>query len=117
MSLLQPYVGKKMSAPSATKKIDIETILQGCAEVDNIADEVAKLNLRFKEKAKEIDEDALSCDEKSPKESIELCADRIDLLQKKILDATDAIRDVVESVYNKIQWQLNEETVQKEKDI
>ena len=114
MGLMRQYVGKYVTATSASTKIDATAIIKGCNAVDNDANEISRLANLFKSEAARIDKTSLSIDNKTMEENVDECSAGIEERRKTILDATDYIRQVTEDIYNQIQSQYNENA--KERD-
>ncbi len=109
MSLLQPYVGKFVTASSASSKIDAASIIAGCDAVDSEASKISDVNSNVNSIGSRIDSTALSVDGKTTMNLLEECCTGINDVQTMIFNTTSAIREAATSAYNQIQEQLNEE--------
>ena len=89
MGLMRQYVGKYVTATSASTKIDATAIIKGCNAVDNDANEISRLANLFKSEAARIDKTSLSIDNKTMEENVDECSAGIEERRKAILDATD----------------------------
>lgn len=117
MGLMRQYVGKYVTATSASTKIDATAIIKGCNAVDNDANEISRLANLFKSEAARIDKTSLSIDNKTMEENVDECSAGIEERRKAILDATDYIRQVTEDIYNQIQSQYNENAKARDRAI
>lgn len=117
MGLMRQYVGKYVTATSASTKIDATAIIKGCNAVDNDANEISRLANLFKSEAARIDKTSLSIDNKTMEENVYECSAGIEERRKAILDATDYIRQVTEDIYNQIQSQYNENAKARDRAI
>ena len=117
MGLMRQYVGKYVTATSASTKIDATAIIKGCNAVDNDENEISRLANLFKSEAARIDKTSLSIDNKTMEENVDECSAGIEERRKAILDATDYIRQVTEDIYNQIQSQYNENAKERDRAI
>lgn len=117
MGLMRQYVGKYVTATSASTKIDATAIIKGCNAVDNDANEISRLANLFKSEAARINKTSLSIDNKTMEENVDECSAGIEERRKAILDATDYIRQVTEDIYNQIQSQYNENAKARDRAI
>ena len=117
MGLMRQYVGKYVTATSASTKIDATAIIKVCNAVDNDANEITRLANLFKSEAARIDKTSLSIDNKTMEENVDECSAGIEERRKAILDATDYIRQVTEDIYNQIQSQYNENAKERDRAI
>ena len=117
MGLMRQYVGKYVTATSASTKIDSTARIKGCNAVDNDANEISRLANLFKSEAARIDKTSLSIDNKTMEENVDECSAGIEERRKAILDATDYIRQVTEDIYNQIQSQYNENAKERDRAI
>lgn len=117
MGLMRQYVGKYVTATSASTKIDATAIIKGCNAVDNDANEISRLANLFKSEAARIDKTSLSIDNKTMEENVDECSAGIEERRKAILDATDYIRQVTVDIYNQIQSQYNENAKARDRAI
>ena len=109
MSLLQPYVGKFVTATSASTKIDVESIIAGCDAVDSEASRISDINAEVNSVGSTIDEKALSVDGTTISNSLDECCTGINGVQEMIFGTTAGIRESAMSIYNQIQEQFNDE--------
>ncbi len=109
MSLLQPYVGKFVTATSASTKIDVESIMAGCDSVDSEASKISDVNSNINNIGSTIDSNALSVDGSTVLNSLEECCTGINGVQNMIFNTTSGIREAAISAYNQIQEQFNAE--------
>ena len=117
MGLMRQYVGKYVTATSASTKIDATAIIKGCNAVNNDANEISRLTNLFKSEAARIDKTSLSIDNKTREENVDECSAGKEERRKAILDATDYIRQVTEDIYNQIQSQYNENAKERDRAI
>ena len=109
MSLLQPYVGKFVTATSASTKIDVESIMAVCDSVDSEASKISDVNSNINNIGSTIDSNALSVDGSTVLNSLEECCTGINGVQNMIFNTTSGIREAAISAYNQIQEQFNAE--------
>ncbi len=109
MNLLEPYVGKKVTAQSASKDLDIQTILTGCDNVENALSDLSTISMNFYESGSTINEKSLSADGVTFVNNITNCCSEITTSASTITSALSQIRESAVSQYNKLQQQYNDE--------
>ena len=116
MNLLQPYVGKYVTATSASTKIDVDAILAGCDAVDSEASQISTVNSEISDIGSSITENALSVDGMTVSNTVNECCTGISGVQSMITNTTASIREAAVSVYNQFQEQFNEEARIRDED-
>ncbi len=116
MGILQPYVGTYCHAASASSKLDLSAILAGCDAVDTEANQITNYNHSLNTTMSYLDANTLSANGKTMQAAGEKCCNDISNVQTSILNTTAQIRSVAESVYNKIQEQMNYEAQVKDQN-
>lgn len=114
MSLLQPYIGRFVSARSASEKLDSETIMAGCDAVDSEAEVITSIEKEVNSSGSIITPEVLSIGEKTILPTLEEVCTGINNTKTNILTVTANIRQQVEAVYNQIQSELNDEASKKD---
>lgn len=109
MGLLQPYRGTYVSASSASEKIDVNSILNGCNAVDEEANHISEYANSLDSSGSVLDVNVLSVGGKTMLSNIEECCTNINSVETFIINTTAQIREAAESVYNQIQEQMNNE--------
>lgn len=111
MNILQPYYGQFVSAGSASKYLDIETILRGCDQVDAEAEEIAYINSKLNNAGGTITSSALSIDNVTVDNNLLECCEGINSVFQNILSETSQVRAAAVNAYNRIQADLNNDAV------
>jgi hypothetical protein len=109
MGLLQPYHGKFVTAKSATSDIDVDSILSGCAAVDNEVGNLTNICEDFSNSGNNITPKAFSFDGETVEPMIEQYKISTSGIADDILGITASIREAAINAYNKIQEQYNAE--------
>lgn len=115
MGLMQPYVGRFVSAKSASDKIDAEAIMAGCDAVDSEASAISGIASKVTSAANDITAEALSFDGVTVAGSAGECTSGIVASQGNIKSMTAQIKSLAMSYYNKFQNEYNEEAMAKDK--
>lgn len=108
MGLLEPYVGKYVTATSASTKLDAQAVIEGCDAVDAEAANILKYSNEISSNASKIDAEALSVDGVTIQEPVSKYCEYISSIKSNIETSTNNIRSAVELQYNKIQEEFNE---------
>lgn len=106
-SILQPYRGIFVSAPSASTKLDLDQILAGCTSVENEASNIDELSNSVSSLTSNLGANIFSIDGKTVSPSSDKCCEEIIDIQKWIFDTTSQIRENAINAYNQLQTQLN----------
>lgn len=109
MSLLEPYVGRYVSAESASTKLDVSSILAGCDMVDSESDKLNVVGNKVNDIGDELTLDVLSVDGVGMGEKIVECCNSYFDSYDSIVGSTTQIRETAISKYNQLQQQLNDE--------
>lgn len=117
MGLIQPYVGKYVTATSASTKLDATSIFKGCNAVDEDAEGMSRLITLLKGAGISLNEKVLSINNQTVDGNIEECVTGIEEQKKVILNATDTIRSATEKAYNQLQKRFNDEARAKDRAI
>lgn len=108
MNILQPYKGRYVSAEYASKDLDINAILDGCASVESEARNISNINNKVSDYGNSITPQALSIDGITVENNLVECCEGINNVESYIISAVDSIKAAAIDAYNKIQSQYNE---------
>ena len=106
--LVKPYVGKYVSAESACKYIDIDTILAGCSKLENEASSYNNINNKLNSLGTSVGKNALEVDGKTISDVVDKYSNVLVDTSKGLNEFVSSVRDAAENAYNEIQNQLNE---------
>lgn len=109
MDLLEPYVGKYVSAESASSKLDAAAIMSGCDAVDGEAANITNNVNDLSSKASRLNENALSVDGMTIQGAVSDYCSYLNSIKDNITTSTNGIREAAASAYNMIQQELNDE--------
>lgn len=112
--LLEPYVGNFARASSASSKLDISAILEGCNAVEAETPTIYTLADKMNDCGAYLTKDALSLDGATMMSTVEEQAQGIISVQTNINQAVETIRENAINAYNQLQQQMNEEAYNKE---
>ena len=108
MGLLQPYIGRYVSAPSASEVLDAQAVFDGCDAVEREILKITGYAARMKVTAGNIDSDALSIDGETIGPITETYYAYLTERESAIETSVEEIRTMVEQQYNRIQQDYNE---------
>lgn len=108
MEILEPYIGKYVSAKSASDDIDITSIISGCNIAISASSGFKTIGQKYEEAAKICDSKALSVDSFSMEESILSDGELISSYQQLITSLMQTIIDNSISAYNNLQQKYND---------
>lgn len=109
MELVGVYKGAFVSAPSASTKLDIETIFAACNSIDSVAENILNYADLFDKQALKLDENVLSVDGMTIEGVAAEYLAYFSNTYSGIKVSTQNIREIAAAQYNKIQNELNEE--------
>lgn len=109
MELIQPYRGTYVSAKSASKDLDVESILKGCDAVEEEAKGIGESANKLSSAASPMDEKALFLDSTTVLPMVGEYCEQIHMVEIGIVDIVDQVRELVVDHYNRIQEDLNQE--------
>ncbi len=116
MGRIAQYVGKYVSAPSASTKLDVDSILSGCDAVDNEVANLTSICNEFSNNGTTITPEALSFDGITTEPIIEEYTSSTKGVADLILGKTASIREEAMAAYNRIQEQLNIEAQNRDRE-
>lgn len=114
MQILLPYTGKFISAKSASTKLDVDAIIDGCNAVASEISSITSIATKIEREGNTMDSKALSVDDVTVEKSLANCCDEVRNVKSNILDTTEKIKEAAVSIYNSLQEQLNAEAIQKD---
>lgn len=107
MGILQPYNGYFVNAESASNRLDIEGIYNGCNAVDTEIADIDTLSSKISNSVSYLDAKNFSINGETIFNTSDECIEYISKVKESILDATSQIRAICEETYNNLQSQLN----------
>ena len=108
MGLLQPYIGRYVSAPSASEVLDAQAVFDGCDAVETQIYGITGYASQMKTYAGKIDSDALLIDRATIEPITESYYAYLTERESAIETSVEEIRTMVEQQYNRIQQDYNE---------
>ncbi len=117
MGLLDPYVGRYVSAESASNYIDARTIISGCNSAISEASYFNTIATKISTTTAVLDVKTLSVDNLTVQGNSDECCNNIISIQNNIIEICDSIITSAEAAYNRIQEQLNQEAYQKDQEL
>lgn len=106
--LVKPYVGKHVSAQSASNYIDIETIYAGCTKLENEANSYNDIYEKVNVLGDNNGKDVLEVDGKTISNVVGEYSNVLNDTSNGLIDFANSVRAAAENAYNEIQNQLNE---------
>ena len=108
-SILQPYHGVYVHAPSASTKLDLHHILDGCTALETEASNIDEVSNSINSLSSNLGANVFSIDGQTVLSSADQCCQEIIDVQKWIFDTSSQIRENAINAYNQLQTQLNNE--------
>lgn len=109
MDVIEPFVGKYVTAVSASTKIDLDTIVMNCIAVEEEASKINSINSSINSTGGSLTADVLSVGGATVLNLLNECCSSINSVQSDIISETESIREKAIEAYNKIQEQFNDE--------
>lgn len=109
MDVVQPFVGKYVTAVSASTKIDLDSIITNCNAVDEEVSKISSINNSINSTGGNLTADVLSVGGATVINLLDECCSNINGVQSDVVSMTEGIRESAIEAYNQIQEQFNEE--------
>ncbi len=109
MGLLSPYVGRYVSAASASEYLDIGTIASGCSAAISEASFLNSFASKLSSITAVVDANALCIDGMTIQGVSDECSNNIVSVQNEIVNIANQVLASAEAAYNQIQERLNQE--------
>ncbi len=105
---VEMFQGQYISAESATKYIDYQTISDGCRMLDDAADKLARIARKIDQLKENCNRDTLSIQGSNMEDYIEFYEKNTNDFSVYISELSDTVMQTLERVYNRKQIVLNE---------
>ncbi len=115
--LIEPYHGKYYTAESASKYIDLNSIIRKCDNLSNVGEGFNTISNKIYSTGENCDADALSIDGETVDKYIIEQGESINGISSSITEMTNVIIDRAIEAYNDLQLKLNKEAEKKKANI